>query len=231
MGPTWGRHDPGGHHLGPMNFAIWVSYYELLVIHSTSVAGKYDTNSWFKINYNVLHGLISGSVVGPSWLAGLFDPECHKRLSKSIMDGGARISPVVPITGPQWWANKNIERHAAHTIVSWSNPKQWVIVHTSDLVMIIRHKWDISIYILSIITRGVGKQKTHSPTCCIIDCIMDNWENMLNLTHSTKHIWQASLWVQCLQKILHNDDNEMLYCTNKRVRSGRQNVSDSLHSS
>ena len=84
------------------------------------------------------------------------------------------------------WAknfDKNIERHTVHTIVSWPNPKQWVIVHTSDLMMIIRQ----SIYILSIITREVGKLKTHSHTYCI----MDNWENMLNLTHSTKYIWQA----------------------------------------
>ena len=34
--------------------------------------------------------------------------------------------------------HKNIERHTAHTIVSWPNPKQWVIIHTSDLMMIIR---------------------------------------------------------------------------------------------
>ena len=28
MGPTWGRQDPGGPHVGPMNFAIWgVSHY------------------------------------------------------------------------------------------------------------------------------------------------------------------------------------------------------------
>ena len=40
--------------------------------------------------------------------------------------------------------NKNIERHTAHTIVSWPNPKQWVIVHSFDLTMIIRQ----SIYIL-----------------------------------------------------------------------------------
>ena len=26
MGPTWGRQDPGGTHVGPMNFAIWVVY-------------------------------------------------------------------------------------------------------------------------------------------------------------------------------------------------------------
>ena len=23
MGPIWGRQDPGGLHVGPMNFAIW----------------------------------------------------------------------------------------------------------------------------------------------------------------------------------------------------------------
>ena len=27
MGPIWGRQDPGGPHVGPMNFAIWVSFY------------------------------------------------------------------------------------------------------------------------------------------------------------------------------------------------------------
>ena len=25
MGPIWGRQDPGGPHVGPMNFAIWAS--------------------------------------------------------------------------------------------------------------------------------------------------------------------------------------------------------------
>ena len=24
MGPTWGRQDPGGPHVGPMNIVIWV---------------------------------------------------------------------------------------------------------------------------------------------------------------------------------------------------------------
>ena len=78
---------------------------------------------------------------------------------------------------------KNIERHTADTIVSWPNPKKWVIVHTSDLMMIIRQ----SIYILSIVTSEMGKLKTYNPTYCI----MDNGENVLNLTHSTKYIWQA----------------------------------------
>ena len=26
MGPIWGRQDPGGPHVGPMNFAIWDAY-------------------------------------------------------------------------------------------------------------------------------------------------------------------------------------------------------------
>ena len=69
---------------------------------------------------------------------------------------------------------KNIEKHTAHTIVSWPNPKQWMIVHTSNLMMIIRQ----SIYIISIITREMGKLKTHST----IYCIIDNWENMPQFT-------------------------------------------------
>ena len=26
MGPIWGRQDPGGPHVGPMNLAIWVTH-------------------------------------------------------------------------------------------------------------------------------------------------------------------------------------------------------------
>ena len=80
---------------------------------------------------------------------------------------------------------KNIERHTAHTIVSWPNPKQWVIVHTSDLMMIIRQ----SIYIFSVITKEIGKLKTHSP----IYCIMDNWENMLYLTHTLDKLYLTGI--------------------------------------
>ena len=63
-----------------------------------------------------------------------------------------------------------------------------------------------------------------------MDCIMDNWENMLTLTHTLDKVYLTGiLHVQCLQIILHHDDNEMVYCTNKRVRSAMQNVSDYLH--
>ena len=37
---------------------------------------------------------------------------------------------------------KNIERHTTHTIVSWLNPKQWLMVHTSDLCEeFTGHRW------------------------------------------------------------------------------------------
>ena len=80
------------------------------------------------------------------------------------------------------WHLKGSEeyRKTADTILSWPNPKQWVIVHTSDLMMIIRQ----SIYILSIIIREMGILKTYSLTYCI----MDNGENMLNLTHTRQNI-------------------------------------------
>ena len=87
---------------------------------------------------------------------------------------------------------KNIERHTAHTIVSWPSPEQWVIVHTSDLMMIIRQ----STYILSIITKDVVKLKTHNLTYCI----MVNWENMLNLAHTLDKLYLTGILSnQCLQ--------------------------------
>ena len=91
--------------------------------------------------------------------------------------------------------HKNIEKHTAHTIVSWPSPKQWVIVHTSDLMMIIRQ----SIYILSIITREMGKLITHSPTYCI----MDNWENMLNLTHTLDKIYLTDIFIYTIRTYIH----------------------------
>ena len=44
-------------------------------------------------------------------------------------------------------------------------------------------------YILSAITREVGKLKTYSP----IYCIMDNLKNMLNLTHTLDKIYLADI--------------------------------------
>ena len=66
-----------------------------------------------------------------------------------------------------------IVRHTAHTIVSWYNPNQWLMVHTSDLMMVTRS----NAHILTIIIKEIGNLKTHSP----VYYIKDNWENWLNL--------------------------------------------------
>ena len=49
-------------------------------------------------------------------------------------------------------SHKNIGRHIAHTFVSWPNPKQWVIVQTSDLIMIIRLVQNHQTYCLIVLT-------------------------------------------------------------------------------
>ena len=57
--------------------------------------------------------------------------------------------------------------------------------HTSDLMMIIRQ----SIYILSIITTEMGELKTHNPTYCI----MDNGDNIFNLTLTLDKIYLTGI--------------------------------------
>ena len=108
-----------------------------------------------------------------------------------ILQHTLKSKTITPINKDKWLLSnsapcyKNIERHTADTIVSWPNPKQWVIVYTSDLMMIIRQ----SIYVLSIITREMDKLKTYNPTYCI----MDNGENMLNLTHTLDKIYLTGI--------------------------------------
>ena len=52
MGPIWGRQDPGGPHVGPMNFAIWDDMFHNYtwyfctygVMPYTQICGHYLTN-------------------------------------------------------------------------------------------------------------------------------------------------------------------------------------------
>ena len=87
-----------------------------------------------------------------------------------------------------FWANtiillssdhKTIERHTAHTIVSWPNPKPWQMGHTSDLMMILKR----STHILTIIIRELGKLNIHSSIYCTK--IIGTIYLILN-THSTE---------------------------------------------
>ena len=41
MGPTWGRQDPGGSHVGPMNLAIWECYGQVISQSGESYIRKF----------------------------------------------------------------------------------------------------------------------------------------------------------------------------------------------
>ena len=43
--------------------------------------------------------------------------------------------------------HKNMERHTADTIVSWPNPKQWVIVHVGQVSAHTNSRWAIEFYL------------------------------------------------------------------------------------
>ena len=55
MGPIWGRQDPGGPHVGPMNFAIWKPkdpfYLHGLTVISAWISGHIHNKVWDEITY------------------------------------------------------------------------------------------------------------------------------------------------------------------------------------
>ena len=66
---------------------------------------------------------------------------------------GVVVMTTYGVTGDEKWHT------ITRTIFSWPNPEQWLMIHTSDLLMIIRE----TTHILTIITREVGKlTHTHS---------------------------------------------------------------------
>ena len=46
MGPIWGRQDPGGPHVGPMNFAIWVWFAKQENINIQMLSFKQTFSKW-----------------------------------------------------------------------------------------------------------------------------------------------------------------------------------------
>ena len=63
------------------------------------------------------------------------------RIVRSLWKVTGSSTADVPV---KFQIDKKIERHTAQTIVLWPNPKQWTIVHPSDLMMIIRKKCVLS---------------------------------------------------------------------------------------
>ena len=83
--------------------------------------------------------------------------------------------------GAAAFCHKYIERHTAHTIVSWPNPKQWIIVHNSDLMMVIRQ----SIYSDS--SQGKWKWVNRKHTAPYIVWWITERMRLILLTQPTKY--------------------------------------------
>ena len=54
MGPIWGRHHPGGPHVGPMNFAIWELNAILNMIWMAAKTAKMLTRIGIETHYIAL---------------------------------------------------------------------------------------------------------------------------------------------------------------------------------
>ena len=71
MGPAWGRQDPGGPHVGPMNFAIWGG-----MISDTNVCSA-NRSPWpddLKIYHMMrIHLRSSPNITKPSLIMYLFE--------------------------------------------------------------------------------------------------------------------------------------------------------------
>ena len=64
MGPIWGRQDPGGPHVGPMNFAICVEIQDLALWQSVvlnTIYSKHKSlwNILWKYKYSLLAVLVT----------------------------------------------------------------------------------------------------------------------------------------------------------------------------
>ena len=121
MGSIWGRQDPGGPHVGPMNFAIWACcennihdhHDSSLVVTVNKLCARQNgrhfpddiferiflnKNVWILIRISLKFGPkgpinnISASVQRMAWCR-----PGHKRLSEPMM-----ISLLMHITRPQW---------------------------------------------------------------------------------------------------------------------------------
>ena len=79
-------------------------------------------------------------------------------------------------------------------VVSSPDSKQWLMIHISDLIMIIR--WSTNIF--TIIKKEMGKLKTHSH----IYCIKDNWENWLHLKYIFNRICDRANELNCGLQII-----------------------------
>ena len=127
MGPIWGRQDPGGPHVGPMNFAIWVTtsiIQHRILRHTISQIRKMkgyvtgirnQTRAFIDVHYmitssngNILGvtGRLCGEITGHRWIPP------HKGLWR-----GALMFSYIYASINGWVNNReagDLRRHHAH---------------------------------------------------------------------------------------------------------------------
>ena len=113
MGPTWGRQDPGGAHVGPMKLAIWE---EFDIIHISNTWLKYGT---------CINATARGTIMGisfycifqlPLFWSGTLHPQCHSSpratwtldiiLVYGIFSGGFLLMFLFHCEQLQYWADR-----------------------------------------------------------------------------------------------------------------------------
>ena len=68
MGPIWGRQDPGGPHVGPMNFAIWdVSLATHAIVISFDILSFWPSKKEFSVVIQIRWKLHSISIQIFKW--------------------------------------------------------------------------------------------------------------------------------------------------------------------
>ena len=124
---------------------LYMVIYTLLIYEISKVVSKTLLELWFIAqNTGYCHLTTFMDNVMLAEVSGGHSPKLllitHNTSQNRHVEFGMPKAKSVP--GWEYWivCHKNIKRHTAHTIVSWPNPKQWIIVHTSDLMMIIRQR-------------------------------------------------------------------------------------------
>ena len=168
MGPIWDRQDPGGPHVGPMNFAIcgggggegecghcanWFTPHP----HSIATPGKnyhyfaddlsiciiFLNENFFSLIWNFIEVcLINYNTALVSIMAWRhYLNQCwpnsrthicdtRGRWDKDSLPFDVRLPEIIVVV----LVHTKITRHKAHTIISWANSKQWLIIHTSGMM-------------------------------------------------------------------------------------------------
>ena len=141
--------------------------------------------------------LIFGSAIGFSMsMDWYFEMLCmHWLASWSVLAEGFR-----PLNGnlyiPVWIKeHQNIVRHRVYSIISWHNPKQWLMIHICDLMVM--RRWSTNA-----LTFGKLKHTTSYIALKLIERMDVQYKFTLNLMCVT-----IIIYVQCLQTSLYDNNN------------------------